>query len=79
MKDGSFFTETMHRIELDHTSSGHPRLTCHTCDDDTLVRQPYMTNEQWQSAGWAFESVHGKFSKMETFVPNDDPRSAAYV
>lgn len=64
--DGHFTTETGHLIESDHSSSGHARLTCWSCDM-TLVRQPYMSAEQWQKAGEDFQRVHGAF-RFETFT-----------
>jgi hypothetical protein len=37
---------------------GHERLTCHTCDEVTLVRAPYMNAGQWREAVIAFLSAH---------------------
>jgi hypothetical protein len=37
--------ETKHKLHHDKTFSGHRRVTC-LCGK-TVVRQPYMTNDQW--------------------------------
>lgn len=38
--------------------AGYERLTCRTCGDATLVRQPYMTDAVWTEKVSAFLSWH---------------------
>lgn len=48
------------KIEHDATWQGYPRLTCRRteCKEKTLVRQPYMTDNEWKRAVKTFEDVH---------------------
>lgn len=47
-----------HKIVYDSAGWGnHPRLTCLPCRD-TLVRQPYMTSEQFKELARKFEEKH---------------------
>jgi len=48
-----------HDIEIDWPH-GHLRLTCRSCHatGGTCLRQPYMTDVQWQAAVDAFRARH---------------------
>lgn len=48
-----------HKTELDGAGwHNRPRLTCYTCDNATLVRQPYMTMGQWIERVAEFAIAH---------------------
>ncbi len=43
--------------------AGYERLTCRTCGDATLVRQPYMTDSVWAKKQSEFLSGHDGIPK----------------
>lgn len=45
-------------VEEDNTMSGLTRLTCYGCEE-TLVRQPYMSDQEWLAAANEFRAKHG--------------------
>ena len=47
-----------HEVVRDTTGSGLPRLTCRTCSDATVVRQPFMTESKWALTVAVFRSYH---------------------
>ncbi len=50
-----------HGVELDYVGfGGYPRLTCMTpgCDGATLIRQPYMTAEQFSDKLKEYDKAH---------------------
>ncbi len=57
---GTYLTTKCHEVEIDRAGGGYPRLTCHDCNDATLVKQPYMTADIWLEKTSAFQEVHGK-------------------
>lgn len=49
----------IHDTELDGAGhSGRPRLTCYTCNNETLIKQPYMAYWQWQQKVAEFAAKH---------------------
>lgn len=48
-----------HETELDGAGwSSWPRLTCCTCNGETLLRAPYMTFSQWKAKVAKFAVDH---------------------
>lgn len=51
-------TGSKHIVVEDFAGGGYPRLTCQTCDDKTLVRQPYMADADWERQKFLFLKEH---------------------
>jgi hypothetical protein len=47
----------MHEVVRDVSETGHLRLTCVNCRD-TLVRQPWMTQADWERLAQTFDEQH---------------------
>lgn len=45
-----------HEVELDYVPRS--RYTCYTCDNETLLRQPYMNFDKWVDLSSAFLAKH---------------------
>jgi hypothetical protein len=57
--------ENQHIVECDHAGySEHDRVTCHTCKE-TLVRQPWMTLEDWWYLKEQFLAHHSNQQEAE--------------
>ncbi len=71
-----------HEVELDGAGwPGWPRLTCCTCNGETLLRAPYMTSRQWRARVTKFAEDHPSrttadyASSLESqLAPEDDSK-----
>lgn len=65
----------IHDVVLDSAGVGaHRRYTCRTCNDATLVCQPYMAEDQWLEALRDFLRQHGGVPREEILkeeIPKD--------
>ncbi|MFA5311727.1 MAG: hypothetical protein WC375_00245 [Methanomassiliicoccales archaeon] len=55
----------------DKTSSGHDRVGCSFCCR-AVVKQPYMTNETWESVMSSFKANHECYGLESDTVPNEN-------
>lgn len=53
-------SRTLHTVVRDYAGMmlWRERLTCRTCNDATVVRQPYMNDVQWRAASDLFLENH---------------------
>lgn len=60
MQPGIHKTTKGHDVEVDLAlAGGRPRVTCHSCEDATLIYQPYMSMDVWRGKLIEFQVKHG--------------------